>query len=193
MIKQHIYDFLLKFILSVRLRNSLWGSDVLLFLEFINIVFILFYNFVEFIMLFYTILEIYFAWYKEYMIWRISFSKCSDILPVFTLASAIGNLWSIWLGVSVLNCLRSETLRSETLATRAKSNGCLLLFYVCVFIDNILLSEPLRTFCLLIRNLFAFLKVNDFFSCLSRAFCFIDSLNLSISFFNLYLFFKRIF
>ena len=31
-------SFLLKFILSVRLSNSLWESDVLLFLELINIV-----------------------------------------------------------------------------------------------------------------------------------------------------------
>ena len=39
----------LKFILSVRLGNSLWGSDALLFLEFINMVSILFYKFTEFI------------------------------------------------------------------------------------------------------------------------------------------------
>ena len=31
-------SFLLKFILSIRLSNSLWESDVLLFLELINIV-----------------------------------------------------------------------------------------------------------------------------------------------------------
>ena len=33
-------SLVLKFILSIRLSNSLWGSDVLLILEFINIVFI---------------------------------------------------------------------------------------------------------------------------------------------------------
>ena len=32
-------SFLLKSILSVRLRNRLWGSDILLFSEFTNIVF----------------------------------------------------------------------------------------------------------------------------------------------------------
>ena len=31
--------FLLKSILSVRLRNRLWGSDILLFSEFTNIIF----------------------------------------------------------------------------------------------------------------------------------------------------------
>ena len=41
----HIYQF----IFSERLSNSLWGSDVLLFSEFLNIVSILFYNFIEFI------------------------------------------------------------------------------------------------------------------------------------------------
>ena len=32
-------SFLLKSILSVRLRNRLWGSDILLFSEFTNIIF----------------------------------------------------------------------------------------------------------------------------------------------------------
>ena len=68
--------FLFKFILSVRLNNSQPGSDVLLCLEFINIVSILFYNFIEFIML----LTSYFQ-YKEYMIFLVSFSKFSEVLP----------------------------------------------------------------------------------------------------------------
>ena len=38
-----------KFILSVRLNNSLWGSDVSLLLEFVNTVSILFCNFIELI------------------------------------------------------------------------------------------------------------------------------------------------
>ena len=46
--------FLFKFILLERLSNSLCGSNVLLFQEFINIVSILFYNFIELIMLLYT-------------------------------------------------------------------------------------------------------------------------------------------
>ena len=52
--------------LSVRLINSLWGSDVLLFSEFINIVSNLFYNFIEFIILLYTFLVISFFQYREY-------------------------------------------------------------------------------------------------------------------------------
>ena len=61
-------SLLFKFILSVRLSNNLCGSDVLLFLEFINIVPILFYNFIEIIILLYTFLVIFFSRYKEYMI-----------------------------------------------------------------------------------------------------------------------------
>ena len=49
------------FILSVRLSISLWESDVLLFLEFINTVSILFDNFIEFIMLLFAFLAISFS------------------------------------------------------------------------------------------------------------------------------------
>ena len=59
---------LFKFVLYVTLSSNLWGSDVSLFLEFINILSILFYNFIEFIMLLYTFLVISFAWYKKYII-----------------------------------------------------------------------------------------------------------------------------
>ena len=64
-----------KFILPERLSNRLWGQDVSLFLKFINIVFLLVYNFIEFIMLLYTLLVISFAQYKEYIICLISFSN----------------------------------------------------------------------------------------------------------------------
>ena len=43
-------------------------------------------------MLLHTFLVISFDRYKEYMICLISFSKFSDVLPVFTRARAIGNL-----------------------------------------------------------------------------------------------------
>ena len=59
-------SILFKFNFSERLSNSLWGSDVLLFLEFINIVSILFYNFIEFIVVLYTFLLISFARYNEF-------------------------------------------------------------------------------------------------------------------------------
>ena len=69
-------SLLFKFIFSVisvifsvyenRLSDSLWGSDVLLFLEFLNIVFI----FVLYLYWIYYIafLVISLAWYQEYMI-----------------------------------------------------------------------------------------------------------------------------
>ena len=100
LIKQNIY--LLNSILSVRFSNSLWGTDVFLFSEFINIVFILFYNFIEFIILFYTFC-CFFSRYKEYIICLISFSKFSDVLPAFTYVRAIGSLWSICLGLDIFN------------------------------------------------------------------------------------------
>ena len=54
-----------KFILSLRLNNSLSGLNVPLFLELKNVVSVLFYNFIEFIVLLYTFLVIYFSSYKE--------------------------------------------------------------------------------------------------------------------------------
>ena len=67
-------SLLFKFILSESLSNSL-RSDVLRFSEFINIGFILFYKFTEFIILLYTFLVISFSRYKEYLIYLVSFSK----------------------------------------------------------------------------------------------------------------------
>ena len=66
--------------------------DVLVFPEFINIVFILFDNFIEFIILLYTFLVNSFALYKEYIIWCISFSKFLDGSAAFTCARANGNI-----------------------------------------------------------------------------------------------------
>ena len=63
---------LFKFILSERLSNSLWRLDDLLSSEFINIVSILIYNFIEFIILFFFFL-ISFAPLKEYITWHIPF------------------------------------------------------------------------------------------------------------------------
>ena len=61
-----MYPF--KFGLSERLINSLWVSDALLFPELIGILSIVFYNFIEFIMLLYPLLVICFAQYKEKLI-----------------------------------------------------------------------------------------------------------------------------
>ena len=54
-------SLLFKFVLSVRLSNSLRGADVPLFLEFINRVAILFHNFIELIIFLYTFLEYFFS------------------------------------------------------------------------------------------------------------------------------------
>ena len=101
------------------------SGGMLLFSEFINIVSTLFYNFIEFIMLMYTFLVIslqkmkrIYTLYKEHIVWRISFSKFSDVLPAFTCARVISSLWSICLGVNIL-----RGVRSQTLATWAKSKG----------------------------------------------------------------------
>ena len=103
-IKQYIYHFFLnlfypkdlvivsnKFsnIFSNRFSNSLWGSDILPFSEFINIVSFLFYNFIDFIILLYIFLVISLSRYKEYIICLISFSKFYllllglELLPIF--------------------------------------------------------------------------------------------------------------
>ena len=102
---------LFKFTLSLKLSDSLWRSDVFLFSGYINIVSILFYNFTESIILLYTFLVNFFARYKTYMIWRISFSKFLDVLPAFTCTNTIDNLLiSICLSV---NILRLEWKKSE--------------------------------------------------------------------------------
>ena len=60
------------------------------------------------------------------------FSKFSDVLPAFTCARAIGNLWGICLGVNILRLEWSE--KPVPLPV--------------VFIGNILLSKALRTLSL---------------------------------------------
>ena len=103
MIREHIYHLFFKFILSEILSNSLAGSDVLLFSEFMNIDSVLYYGFIKFIKLWYTFLITFFVWHREYMIWRVSFWKFLNVLPAIICASAIGNLWSICLGVNMFN------------------------------------------------------------------------------------------
>ena len=87
--KSTFLSFPFKFILSERLSNSLLGSDVYYFQNTLKAVSILYYVFIELFILLYTYLVISFTWYKEYMIWRISYSKFSDVLPASTCASAM--------------------------------------------------------------------------------------------------------
>ena len=107
-------SLLFQFVLSERLINSLWGSDVLVFSELMKIASVLFYNFVKFIILLYTFLIISFARYKEYEIYLVLFSKFSDVLPDFTCTSPIGNLCSICLGFNTSRYELSETLPRAT-------------------------------------------------------------------------------
>ena len=58
-------SLLFKVILSERMSYNLRGSEVSLISEFINIVSILFYSFIEFIILLCTFLVIPFAQYKN--------------------------------------------------------------------------------------------------------------------------------
>ena len=75
-----------------RLSNSLRESDVLRFSELISTASILFYKFIEFVILLYTFIVISVPRYKKYTIFLISFSKFSGVLPAFTCTRAIGNL-----------------------------------------------------------------------------------------------------
>ena len=63
-----------------------------MFYYFHKLVSILFYNFIEFIILLHTFIVISFAQYKEYIICLISFSRFPDVLPAFTCAGVVCNL-----------------------------------------------------------------------------------------------------
>ena len=54
-------------------------------------------------MVLHTFLVICLDWYKEWTICLISCNELSDLLPAFTCARAIGNLWTICLGVNILS------------------------------------------------------------------------------------------
>ena len=51
---------------------------------------IMFYSFIEFILLLYTFLVFSLTSYKDYVNWHIL-----DVLAAFTCAGAIGNIWNI--------------------------------------------------------------------------------------------------
>ena len=79
--KTTFLSLLLMFILPGKMSNSLWRSDVPLFIEFINILSNAFYKFTELLVFLHTFLVIFFAWYKEYMSYLISFRKLLDVFP----------------------------------------------------------------------------------------------------------------
>ena len=110
------------------MSNSLWVSNALLLSEFINVVSILFYGFIEFIILLYTFSVISFVWYREYIIFLIWFSKFSDLLLVFNCVIVIGN----WMNVLVMwhtrfrvnpHSIVAWISRNSLLEARAKSES----------------------------------------------------------------------
>ena len=98
-----------------------------------NIVPILFYNFIEFIILLHTFLVISYAQYREYVFCLISFSKFLDVCLLLLVQELLVIFEAFFLGVNILRLEWSETLQSETLATRAmraKSEENFLPFFV---------------------------------------------------------------
>ena len=94
---------LCKSILSVSLSIKTYGLEVLAFSEFINIVSILHLFWFNHVIVYFLVIS--FDWYREYTIFPILFSNFSGLLCACTCARTIGNLWSICLGVDILNCL----------------------------------------------------------------------------------------
>ena len=110
MIKQHIYHSVSN-LFCLKMSNCLWGSYVLLFPEFINIVSILFYNFTEFVILLYTFLVFFFLdtkniWFDQFCL--LSFQIYYQLLLV--------KVQSVWLGVNILSLLPC-LLKSRILST----------------------------------------------------------------------------
>ena len=118
-----------KFIFSKKLSNCLWGSDLLLFSEFIYIyisytytVSIPFYNFIEFIILFYTFLVTFFVGTKNsWFLWfnLVRFQMCYLLLPVQVL-------------LVILKVFVLDTLLSGTLATPAIGVSLMDMRVTCV-------------------------------------------------------------
>ena len=112
MIKQHIFHFSLS---SFYLQNLVVVYEVQMFrctIFRIHKYSILHYAFIEFIILLYTFLAVSFAQYKEYIIWRVSLSKFSDVLSACTFGSAIGSLLSVCLGLNISRFAQSKFKRS---------------------------------------------------------------------------------
>ena len=101
------------------------------------------------------------------MIFLISFSKCTDVLTVFTCARAINNLWSIYLGVNILGLEWSETMSEKTVPS--------------IFIGNILLSEALKNISLPSKRLYKPSRTSPFCCFFSQFFVFTSFLKFRIS------------
>ena len=99
--KTTYFSLLFKFILYSVLSISLWGSDVLLFLEFINIVSDLYYTFIEFIIVLYFFSNFFCSIQKN--IWFNGFHLARFQMYYLILPVQERNLWSICLEVYILS------------------------------------------------------------------------------------------
>ena len=83
-------------------------------------------------------------------------------MPAFTCARAIGNLWSIFLGVNILRLEWSETLQSDTLATRAMQVKSEEIFFLFLFIkvQDFFKNNDYFIWIFIFKNLFC---INTFF------------------------------
>ena len=79
----------------------------------------------------------------------------------------------------------TEISWSDALVTRATRSKILVSPFPCFPFGNNSLSKALRTFCLTLKSIIAFLRVTSFFSFLNGSFGFVDSSKISISSFNL--------
>ena len=82
------------------------------------------------------------------------------MLSDFTWASAVGNLWIIYLGVEVLRLKQSETL-----ATRARMPGQPVPLLGCI--EKILFLKTLKTISLHSKSTFRVLRIFPLFFSLS--------------------------
>ena len=112
-----------KFILSERVNEDLWGSDVLLFSEFINIVSTLDYTFIETIILLYTFLVLFLLDTKNILFDVIHLVGLQVCYQLFLVQVLLVIFERIWLGVNILRCKCSKASQSETLATSTTSVG----------------------------------------------------------------------
>ena len=147
-ISSWIYFIYFIFQSILRLSNSLWGSDALFFLEFVNVVFI-FVLYFYWIHLVYTLSVASFARYREYIICLISFRKFSDVLPYFTCPRGVGNFRKACLEVNILRLKWSGIFYEKPVPS--------------IFIGNILLSNAFRTLCLPSKSEYKFSKTFFFF------------------------------
>ena len=104
----------------------------LLFSEFINIEYILFYSFIEFFILLYSFLVIYFARDKNIWFDGCFFWKFLDVLPAFTCARTIDDFLSFSLGGNILLCERSVTPEPRELSPKNVLN-----LFLVIKIENL--------------------------------------------------------